>query len=164
MSERQPDHPVAAAAPAAWARQRPTWAEAKPGIIRAALHRAQARPSGGWFVLAGSREVRPGRAFGRVIDGREVVAWRDEQGTLRAGPGACPHLGAALCDAPVHEGRLVCRWHGLALGAEGRPGWRTFPAHDDGVLAWVRLAAAGEPTTEEPVLGPRPDPPAACPR
>ena len=43
----------------------------------------------------------------------------------------------------MHDGRLVCRWHGLALAPPGRPGWRPFPAHDDGVLAWVRLAAAG---------------------
>lgn len=158
MNEHRPVNPLRVLRRTAWAEQRPSWAEAKPGIIRAALHRAQARPAGGWYVVAGSREVRPGRAFGRVIGGREVVAWRDDAGSLHAGPGACPHLGAALCDAPVHDGRLVCRWHGLALGAGGRPGWRTFPAHDDGVLAWVRLEAAGEPVTDAPVLGPRPDP------
>jgi Domain of unknown function (DUF5914)/Rieske [2Fe-2S] domain len=141
----------------AWAEQQPSWADAKPGVIRAALNRALARPSGGWFVIAASREVRPGKAFGRVVAGRELVAWRDASGTLRIGPGACPHLGAALCDAPVHDGRLVCRWHGLALGAEGRPGWRTLPAHDDGVLAWVRLDDLAEgPLLDEPVLGPRP--------
>ena len=122
-----------------WADQEPSWAAAKPGLIRAALDRASARPSGGWFVMAASREVRPDRAFGRTVAGRELVAWRDADGTLAVGPGACPHLGAALCDAPVHEGRLVCRWHGMALGAAGRPGWRTLRAHDDGVLAWVRL-------------------------
>ena len=73
------------------------------------------------------------------------------------GPGACPHLGAALCDAPVHGDDLVCRWHGLALGPGGRPGWRTLPAFDDGVLAWVRLDdLADGPVTEAPVLGPRP--------
>lgn len=161
-----------------WAEQTPSWADAKPGIIRAALARAQARPSGGWFVIAASREIRADRAFGRVIGvptgagdptgrdavvGREVVAWRDEEGALHAGPGACPHLGAALCDAPVHEGRLVCRWHGLALGPEGRAGWRTFPTHDDGVLAWVRLESAGETVTAAPVLGPRPDPARSLP-
>jgi hypothetical protein len=141
----------------AWAQQRPSWADAKPGIIRAALDRALDRPSGGWFVIASSREVRPGRVFGRVVAGRELVAWRDEDGTLRVGPGACPHLGAALCNAPVHEGQLICRWHGLALGAAGRPGWRTLPAHDDGVLAWVRLDdLANGPLLDAPVLGPRP--------
>jgi Domain of unknown function (DUF5914)/Rieske [2Fe-2S] domain len=142
----------------AWARQRPSWPDAKPGVIRAALSRAQARPSGGWFVLAGSREVRRGRAFGRVVDGHEVVAWRDDDGRLHVGPGACPHLGAALCDAPVHDGRLVCRWHGMTLGPAGRPGWHPYPAFDDGVLAWVRLAAPGAAVTDAPVLGPRPEP------
>lgn len=140
-----------------WAEQAPSWADAKPALIAAALRRAQERPSGGWFVIAASREVRPGRAYGRPIAGREVVAWRGEDGTLHAGPGACPHLGAALCDAPVHRGELVCRWHGLALGAEGRPNWRTYRAHDDGVLAWVRLDDLAEgPVTDAPVLGPRP--------
>jgi len=141
----------------AWAEQPPTWADAKPGLIRAALNRALARPSGGWFVMAGSREVRPGRAFGRTVAGRELVAWRTAEGALAVGPGACPHLGAALCDAPVHGDDLVCRWHGMALGPGGRPGWRTLPAFDDGVLAWVRLDdLADGPVTEAPVLGPRP--------
>lgn len=139
-----------------WAEQEPTWADAAPAVIEAALARAAARPSGGWYVLAGSREIRPGRAFGRVVAGREVVAWRDTTGGLHAGAGACPHLGAPLCDAPVHNGRLVCRWHGLALGPEGRPGWRTFPVHDDGVLAWVRLDAESEAPTPTPPCGPRP--------
>jgi hypothetical protein len=138
-----------------WADQQSTWADAKPGLIRAALRRALERPTGGWYVIAGSREVRPGRAFGRVIAGRELVAWRDEDGTLHAGPGACPHLGAALCNAPVHRGRLVCRWHGLALGPDGRPGWRPLPVYDDGVLAWVRIDEGDRPS-DIPVLGPRP--------
>ncbi|MGE3287710.1 MAG: DUF5914 domain-containing protein [Pseudonocardia sp.] len=145
-----------------WTDQEPTWRECRPGIISAALARAQARPSGGWFVLAASREIRPGKAFGRVVAGRELVAWRGRDGALHVGPGACPHLGAPLCDAAVHDGRLVCRWHGLALGPAGRPNWRTHPVHDDGVLAWVRLddarLAPGDdgPPTDAPVLGPRP--------
>ncbi|MBC8092008.1 MAG: Rieske (2Fe-2S) protein [Pseudonocardia sp.] len=163
MNDRRVVNPLRLLSRPAWAEQTPSWSDAKPGIIRAALARAQARPSGGWFVLAGSREIRPGKAYGRAIGGREVVAWRDDDGTLHVGPGSCPHLGAALCDAPVHNGELVCRWHGLALGPEGRPGWRTFPAYDDGVLAWVRLETAGEAVTEAPVLGPRPDPTRSLP-
>jgi hypothetical protein len=139
-----------------WAEQQPTWRDAAPGLISAALRRAQHRSPGGWFVLAGSREIRPGRAFGRVVAGRELVAWRGTTGELHVGPGACPHLGAALCDAPVHDGRLVCRWHGLSLGAAGRPGWRTLPVHDDGVLAWVRLDDTTDRPSGSPVLGPRP--------
>jgi nitrite reductase/ring-hydroxylating ferredoxin subunit len=165
VNERRSDRPInplRRLRRPAWADQEPVWQECRPGVIRAALSRALARPSGGWFVLAGSREIRPGKAFGRVVAGRELVAWRDEDATLHVGPGACPHLGAALSDAPVHDGRLVCRWHGLVLGAQGRPGWRTYPAHDDGVLAWVRLDGVtlapgdGGPRTDLPVLGPRP--------
>ncbi|WP_232660431.1 DUF5914 domain-containing protein [Pseudonocardia sp. TRM90224] len=156
MSDRR-GNPLRRLRRPAWAEQRPTWKDAKPALINAALERARARPAGGWFVLAGSREVRDGAAFGRVVAGRELVVWRDADGAVHAGPGACPHLGAALCDAPVHDGQLVCRWHGLSLGPGGRPGWRTLPAHDDGVLVWVRLDehASGAPT-DVPVLGPRP--------
>ncbi|ODT98272.1 MAG: 2Fe-2S ferredoxin [Pseudonocardia sp. SCN 72-86] len=154
MKDR-PINPLRRLRTPAWERQEPAWREASPALIDAALQRALDRPSGGWFVVAGSREVVRGKAFGRIVDGREVVAWRDDDGALHAGPGACPHLGAALCDAPVHAGTLVCRWHGLALPPGGRPGWRTYPTFDDGVLAWVRLP--GSSPSDAPFLGPRPD-------
>jgi hypothetical protein len=69
----------------------------------------------------------------------------------------CPHLGAPLRDSPVRCGTLVCHWHGLAL--DGRPyaGWSPLPVHDDGVLVWVRLdAAGGEPPTDAPFVPRRP--------
>ncbi|MFD0804228.1 DUF5914 domain-containing protein, partial [Streptomonospora algeriensis] len=78
-------------------------------------------------------------------------------GALHAAPGACPHMGAPLCRGAVEEGRLICRWHGLSLDGGGFPGWSPYPAHDDGVLAWVRLdAAGGEDPLEEPVVPARP--------
>ncbi|MFI0821025.1 DUF5914 domain-containing protein [Streptomyces sp. NPDC021098] len=140
-----------------WDRQRPTWREARPARIAAALKRAQDRPSGNWYVLGASAAVAPGRAFGRTVAGTEVVAWRDTAGRLVAGPGACPHLGAPLKDAAVSRGRLICRWHGLDLNGSAAAGWSPLPAHDDGVLAWVRLdAAGGEEPLESPVLPSRP--------
>jgi len=142
-----------------WAGQEPTWRDARPGLIEQALKRAQARPSGNWFVLAASREIPRDKPFGRTIAGVEVVAWRTPDGALRAGPGECPHMGAPLCLAAVTRGKLVCRWHGLAIGARGVPGWDPFPAYDDGVLAWVRLDSAGaEDPLPAPVLARRPDP------
>ena len=140
-----------------WAQQEPTWRDAKPALIEAALQRAKARPSGNWYLVAASDEVRTDRPFGRVVAGVEVVAWRGRDGALHAGPGACPHLGARLGEGAVHRGRVVCRWHGLALGPEGVPGWRPYPAHDDGVLAWVRLDdVGGEQPLPTPVLPQRP--------
>ncbi|GLW71459.1 (2Fe-2S) ferredoxin [Kitasatospora phosalacinea] len=142
-----------------WARQEPSWREARPALIAAALERAGARPSGNWFAVGAAGEVAAGgRPCGRLVGGTEVVLWRDAAGVLRAGPGVCPHLGAPLADGRVVCGTLVCRWHGLALDGGPTAGWEPFPAYEDGVLAWVRLdAVGGEEPAERPVAVERPD-------
>jgi nitrite reductase/ring-hydroxylating ferredoxin subunit len=141
----------------AWPAQAPRWADADPAIIEAALSRALSRPSGNWYVYGASSELRGRRPVGRTVAGLELVAWRDGVGTAHVGPGACPHLGAPLCRSPVVDGRLVCHWHGMVLDAGGRPGWRPYPTHDDGVLVWVRLdEAGGEPALPSPVVTARP--------
>ncbi|MGW7575590.1 DUF5914 domain-containing protein [Streptomyces sp. NPDC054765] len=145
--------------PVRWEAQRPTWREAKPARIADAVKAALARPSGNWFVLGAAHAVGTHRAFGRTVAGVEVVAWRDAAGRLIAGPGACPHLGAPLDRSPVHCGILRCRWHGLALDGAPFTGWQPFPAHDDGLLAWVRLdEAGGERPLRRPVIPSRPRP------
>ncbi|WP_405386360.1 DUF5914 domain-containing protein [Streptomyces sp. NBC_01102] len=140
-----------------WFEQEPTWREAKPSVISDALARAGARPSGNWFVVGASRNIVGGRPYGRTVSGVEVVLWRTRTGDLRAGPGACPHLGAPLREGKVVCGTLVCHWHGLAIKKESFAGWSPFPVHDDGVLVWVRLdEAGGEVPLEHPVLPARP--------
>jgi nitrite reductase/ring-hydroxylating ferredoxin subunit len=141
-----------------WARQRPTYRDAQPGIINAALQRSQHRPTGNWYAFAASRDVRVGRAFGARVAGVELVAWRDKQGGLRVGPGSCPHLGADLATGIVSDGVLYCRWHGLAFNGDTcELRWKALPGHDDGVLAWVRLdSVGGEAPLDEPVLSHRP--------
>ncbi|GAA2459777.1 DUF5914 domain-containing protein [Streptomyces glaucus] len=147
-------------APVAWDRQRPTWRDARPAVIAEALERARARPSGNWYVLGASRALGAARPLAGTVAGREVVVWRGPRGRLVAGPGACPHLGAPLRDSPVRCGALVCHWHGLALRGAPLAGWRPWPAHDDGVLVWVRLdEAGGEEPTERPPVPARPAPP-----
>lgn len=145
--------------PVPWERQRPTWREAKPALIAAALRRARARPSGNWYVVGASRDLRADRPLGRTVGGVELVVWRGADGRTHAGPGACPHLGAPLKDSPVRCGTLVCHWHGLALDGAERLGWAPFPCHDDGVLLWVRLdSVGGEEPRERPIVPERPDP------
>ncbi|MEO3978294.1 DUF5914 domain-containing protein [Streptomyces sp. CAU 1734] len=142
-----------------WERQAPTWREARPALIDAALKRAGARPSGNWYVIGSSRSVRAGadRPAGRSVGGVEVIVWRAPSGELRAGPGACPHLGAPLRDSPVRCGTVVCHWHGLALNGAPFAGWEPFPVHDDGVLVWVRLDSLGrEEPLDRPVVPARP--------
>ncbi|MEU2390364.1 DUF5914 domain-containing protein [Streptomyces sp. NPDC007369] len=147
--------------PVAWERQRPTWREARPALIADALKRAQARPGGNWYVVGDSRALRSDRPLARTVAGREVVLWRDAGGRLVAGPGGCPHLGAPLADSPVRCGTLVCHWHGLALTGEPFAGWEPWPAHDDGVLLWVRCDEGAEDPADRPPVPERPAPAAA---
>ncbi|MFG3497518.1 DUF5914 domain-containing protein [Streptomyces sp. NPDC047928] len=143
--------------PVPWDRQRPTWRDARPGVIADALKRAQARPSGNWFVVGAADALRPERPLAGTVAGREVVVWRGAGGRLHAGPGVCPHLGAPLADSPVRCGTLVCHWHGLALDGSSFAGWDPLPVFDDGVLVWVRLdQVGGEAPLDEPVVPVRP--------
>lgn len=133
-----------------------TWRLARPGRIAAALELAQQQNSGGWFVCGASDDVGRQESVTRTIAGRELVFWRAADGSLVAGPGACPHLGALLDRCPVMDGTLYCRWHGLALTEGGDRTWSPFPALDDGVLLWVRLPTEGETPTDRPTAAPRP--------
>lgn len=140
-----------------WAEQVPTFQQAEPAIIDAALHRAHRRPSGNWYVFGASTDVRPDRPLGTQVAGREIVAWRDEHGGLHVGPAACPHLGADLATGKVDCGALVCPWHGLRLDGGREFGWKPLPAYDDGILVWVRLdEIGGEAPLDTPVLPARP--------
>ncbi|ONI68818.1 2Fe-2S ferredoxin [Kribbella sp. ALI-6-A] len=140
-----------------WARQQPTYRDASPPVIEAAVKRAEAQPSGNWFVFAASRSIGSAKPVAVEVGGVELVAWRRTDGTLRVGPGACPHLGAPLAAGKVDDGQVVCRWHGLAVGDEGRFGWLSYPSHDDGVLCWVRLDQVGrEEPTDLPTVPERP--------
>lgn len=130
----------------------PDWVQANPGRIERALARALALPASGWYVVDARDAIgRAPRAY--AIDGRELVLWRAADGELRAAPEACPHMGASLACARVRGDNLVCPWHGLELGDGPHGRWRPLPAHDDGVLAWVRLDDAG---LAAPNLPPRP--------
>ncbi|MDX3075437.1 DUF5914 domain-containing protein [Streptomyces sp. NPDC088354] len=154
---RRPLTPLARLGGGRWEDQRPTWREARPALIASALKRAQSRPSGNWYVAAAGSEVGSGRITGRTVAGIELVLWRDSAGAVHAAPGACPHLGAPLCESGLREGTIVCHWHGLALEPGGVPGWDPYPAHDDGLLVWVRLdAPGGETPTPAPFVPERP--------
>jgi isorenieratene synthase len=135
----------------------PDWQQADPGRIERALRRALSQPTGGWAVLDASDRIGAPRRFD--VAGQELVAWRGPDGP-RVAPNACPHMGAALCDGHVDgAGRIVCPWHGLALGDRRHGSWAPLVAHDDGVLTWVRspaLLADGDTFTDAPILPARP--------
>lgn len=129
------------------------WRRARKPLIDRALLRTLSLPDPGWRVLDGSRRIgaRP-RAF--QVDGQHLIAWRPSGGgpgsEVLVAPESCPHLGASLAGAPVRDGAVVCPWHGLALGRDGHGAWRCRPAHDDGVLVWVRTATDDVPPPRLP--------------
>jgi hypothetical protein len=134
-------------------RERPDWMQARVPSIRAALGRARALPSGGWYVVDASRHITARPSF-YWVDGHEVVAWRS-QGRVCLAPNACPHMGAPLSAGRSERGELVCPWHGLRLGEQGQGQWKLHSAHDDGILTWIRLGPP-DPATPLPVIAPRP--------
>ena len=133
-----------------------TWRLARPARIARALQAAQAQDSGGWFVAGTSDDIGRTESVTRTIAGREVVFWRTSDGSLVAGPGACPHLGALLDRCPVLDGTMYCRWHGLGFTRGGDATWSPYRAYDDGVLIWVGLSTEGERATDRPTLPSRP--------
>ncbi|MCY1055573.1 DUF5914 domain-containing protein [Nannocystis sp. SCPEA4] len=147
------------AAPAEAHSEAPDWVQANPGRIDRALQRALALPGGGWFAVdARERIGRTPRAY--AVDGHELVLWRAGDGSVRAAPEACPHMGASLACARVRGDNLVCPWHGLELGDEPHGRWRPLPTHDDGVLVWVQMSeetGGSEAASPAPILAPRPD-------
>lgn len=136
----------------------PDWQQADPSYINKALRHALENEAGGWYVVGGSLAIPRERALGLTIEGRELVVFRDEAGAVQVAPGACPHLGAKLCDGPVRDGHVICPWHGLALGRAGHRGWKPYPVFDDGALVWVRLR--GDALAPPPL--PRPSTPFIC--
>lgn len=153
------DWPLQLLPPTSWATQQPTYRQAEPPIIDAALKRSQRRATGNWYVFAASRDVRRDRPMGATVGGVDIVAWRDQQQRLRVGPRSCPHLGADLATGAVNAGALICRWHGLRIDGDScELAWKALPSHDDGVLAWVRLdAIGGESPLDQPVIPARPN-------
>lgn len=143
----------------AWARQSPTYRQASPTVISAALARSRQRPSGNWYVVAASSAITS-KPHGANVAGAELVCWRGSDGRVFIGPARCPHLGADLCTGTVDRGQLICPWHGLRLTGRPRPDWPALPAFDDGVLVWARLdRVGGEEPTPAPILPARPDGP-----
>lgn len=72
-----------------------------------------------WYVAAMSDEVTD-KPLGRTICNSPLVFWRNAEGVVKAVEDFCPHRGAALSLGYVEEGELVCGYHGLRMGEDGK--------------------------------------------
>ncbi len=86
-----------------------------------------------WYVACTPDEFAD-KPLGRQICGERIVFYRDGAGQVAALEDWCPHRGAPLSLGTVRDGHLVCGYHGLVMGCDGKtvsmPGQRVrgFPA------------------------------------
>jgi nitrite reductase/ring-hydroxylating ferredoxin subunit len=113
----------------------------------------------GWFRVATSEELPRGGVEVVQINGRELVAFRDDDGLVAVVDPVCPHMGAHLGHGGrVVDGALRCPFHGLRFGTDGAcvgteyPGnprvklaLRTWPVHEQLGCIFVHVGHQGAP-------------------
>ena len=72
----------------------------------------------GWYVLAASHEIKPGKPVKLRVLGLDLVFWR-QAGKLVVMADRCPHRSASLSLGRLHEGCIECPFHGFRFSAEG---------------------------------------------
>ncbi|GAB7530537.1 aromatic ring-hydroxylating dioxygenase subunit alpha [Pseudomonas sp. 3A(2025)] len=91
-------------------------------------------PTNTWYVACTPDEIAE-KPLGRQICGEKMVFYRGLENRVVAVEDFCPHRGAPLSLGYVENGLLVCGYHGLAMGADGKtasmPGQRVrgFPCN-----------------------------------
>lgn len=90
-----------------------------------------------WYVAATADEIphaHTGAPLARQVCGERLVLFRGADGRVAALEDFCPHRGAPLSLGRVCDGTIVCGYHGLRMGCDGRtvsmPGQRVrgFPS------------------------------------
>jgi len=77
-------------------------------------------PKNTWYVACTPDEIAD-KPLGRQICGEKIAFFRGPEGKVAAVEDFCPHRGAPLSLGSVKDGRLTCGYHGLVMGAEGKP-------------------------------------------
>jgi vanillate O-demethylase monooxygenase subunit len=105
-------------------------------------------PLNTWYVAATPAELGD-KPLGRTICNLRMVFFRGPDGAVAALDDFCPHRGAPLSLGRVCEGHVVCGYHGLQMGCDGKtvampgqrvggfPSVRSFPAVERHGFIWV---------------------------
>lgn len=105
-------------------------------------------PKNAWYVACTPAEIDD-KPLGRRICGEPIVFYRGEEGQVAALEDWCPHRGAPLSLGRVIEGKLVCGYHGLEMGCNGKtiampgqrvrgfPPVRSYPVVERHGFVWV---------------------------
>ncbi len=105
-------------------------------------------PLNAWYVACTPHEIDD-KPLGRTVCNQRIVFYRGPEGVVAALEDFCPHRGAPLSLGRVLEGKLVCGYHGLEMGCDGKtiampgqrvrafPPVRVFPAVERHGFVWV---------------------------
>jgi vanillate O-demethylase monooxygenase subunit len=101
-----------------------------------------------WYVACTPDEI-DGKPLGRRICGEPIAFFRGPEGQVAAVEDFCPHRGAPLSLGYVEEGKLVCGYHGLQMGCDGKtvampcqrvrgfPAVKAYPVQERHGFVWV---------------------------
>jgi vanillate monooxygenase len=101
-----------------------------------------------WYVACTADELGT-QPLGRTICNERMVFYRGLENRVAAVEDFCPHRGAPLSLGRVCEGRLVCGYHGLEMGCDGKtvampgqrvagfPAIRSYPVQERHGFVWV---------------------------
>jgi len=111
-----------------------------------------------WYVACMPQEIDD-KPLSRTVCKQRMVLYRGDGGAAVALEDFCPHRGAPLSLGRVVEGRLVCGYHGLEMGCDGKtvampgqrvrgfPPVRAFPVLERHGFIWVW---PGDPALADP--------------
>ena len=117
-------------------------------------------PKNAWYVACTPDEIAT-KPLGRRVCNEKIVFYRGPEGRVAALEDFCPHRGAPLSLGSVEDGKLVCGYHGLVMGCDGKtvsmpnqrvqgfPCIKSFPAEERYGFIWVW---PGEPEKADPAL------------
>ncbi|RJL35919.1 Rieske 2Fe-2S domain-containing protein [Bailinhaonella thermotolerans] len=103
-----------------------------------------------WYRVADAAEVTEGAIHRVHYFGRDMILWRDKEGTAHAADAYCPHMGANLgVGGRIEDDTVVCPFHTWRFTADGacvhipysdkipsQARLRTFPVQEvNGVVA-----------------------------
>ena len=116
-----------------------------------------------WYQAGWSDELAEGAPLVRTVLEQPIMFWRDSGGRAHALLDMCPHRFVPLSSGLVSDDRVVCGYHGLAFGADGRcvhnphgpvtsaMRVRSFPVFERHLAIWVWL---GDPELADTALLP----------
>ena len=112
-------------------------------------------PKNAWYVACMPDDIAD-KPLGRKICGESMVFYRGPEGQATALEDFCPHRGAPLSLGSVIEGKLMCGYHGLQMGCDGKtismpgqrvrgfPAIRAYPVIERYGFVWVWAGAPDE--------------------